>query len=79
MIGLIYQMAFGINLEFKIRSKKKQVGLFDIENIDEPNIKTIALNPKEYYGKINNRTDKKKQKGLKNQPGEWILILTLKD
>ena len=28
---------------------KKQVGLFEIENIDKPNIITIALNPKEYY------------------------------
>ena len=28
---------------------KKQVGLFEIEKIDKPNIITIALNPKKYY------------------------------
>ena len=35
--------------QFNSRNKdlKKQVGLFEIENIDEPNIITIALNPKE--------------------------------
>ena len=30
-------------------SLRKRVGFFEIENIDKPNIITIALNPKEYY------------------------------
>ena len=35
--------------QFKVQNKKlkKQVGLFEIENIDKPNVITIALNPKE--------------------------------
>ena len=44
-------------------SLKKQVGLFEIENIDQPNVITIALNPKEYYERFANHT--KKHKGLK--------------
>ena len=39
--------------QFDAQNKKleKQVGLFEIENIDKPNVVTITLNPKEYYGK----------------------------
>ena len=44
---------------------KKQVGLIEIENIDQPNLITIALNPKEYYERFANHTDNKKHKGLK--------------
>ena len=33
------------------KSKKKQVGLYEIENIDNPNLVTIAINPKEYFEK----------------------------
>ena len=67
--------------QFGVQNKKlkKQVGLFEIENINEPNIITIALNPKEYYEKFNDHTDNKKRKGLKNEPAGWLLILTLKD
>ena len=38
-------------------SLQKQVGLFEIENIDQPNVITIALNPKEYYERFANHTD----------------------
>ena len=49
---------------------KKQVGLFEIENIDKPNIITIALNPKEYYERFFDHSDNKKHKGLKKStPG----------
>ena len=41
---------------------KKQVGLFEIENIDKPNIITIALNPKEYYERFYDHCDNKKHK-----------------
>ena len=36
--------------QFGIQNKKlkKPVGLFEIENINKPNVITIALNPKEY-------------------------------
>ena len=44
---------------------QKRVGLFEIENIDKANVITIALNPKEYYGRFIDHTDNKKHKGLK--------------
>ena len=44
---------------------KKQVGLFEIENINKANIIMIALNPKEYYEKFEDHSDNKKDKGLK--------------
>ena len=44
---------------------RKQVGLFEIENIDKPNVTTIALNLKEYYESFSNHTDSKKHEGLK--------------
>ena len=34
------------------RSTKKQMGLHEIENIDNQNICTIAINPKEYFEKF---------------------------
>ena len=44
---------------------KKQAGLFEIENIDKPNVITIALNPKEYYERLSDHSNNKKHKGLK--------------
>ena len=44
---------------------RKQVGLFEAENIDKSSIITIALNPKEYWEKFNDYSDNKKHKGLK--------------
>ena len=54
-------------VQFNCQNQKlrKQVGLFEIENIDKPNIIIIALNPKEYYERFNNHSDNKKHKGLK--------------
>ena len=53
--------------KFKCRNEnlKKRVGFFEVENIDMPNIITIALNPKEYYERFADTTDNKKHKGLK--------------
>ena len=44
---------------------KKQMGLFEIENIDNPNVCTIAVNPKEYFEKFKNKDVNKKHKGVK--------------
>ena len=44
---------------------QKQMGLFEIENIDNPNVCTIAVNPKEYFEKFKNRDINKKHKGVK--------------
>ena len=49
---------------FKIKKLKKQVGLLKIENIDKPNVITIASNPKEYYERFTDHSDNKKHKEL---------------
>ena len=52
------------------KAKKKEMGLFEIENIDNANICTIAVNPKEYFEKFKNRSINKKHKGVrKNTKG----------
>ena len=46
------------------------MGLFEIQNIDNPNICTIAINPKEYFEKFKNRKINKKHKGVRRDtPG----------
>ena len=44
---------------------KKQVGLFEIESINKANVLTVALNPKEYYERLEDHPDNKKHKELK--------------
>ena len=44
---------------------KKQMGLFEIEHIDNPNACTIAVNPKEYFEKFKNKDTNKKHKGVR--------------
>ena len=44
---------------------KKQMGLYEIENINNPNVCTIAVNPKEYFEKFRNKDFNKKHKGVK--------------
>ena len=39
---------------------RKRVGLFEIKNIDKPNVTTIALNPKEYHEHFSNHSNNKK-------------------
>ena len=53
--------------QFNCRDTKlqKQVGLLEMGNIDKPNVKTIALNPKEYFERFIDHTDNKKHNGLK--------------
>ena len=47
------------------KSKKKQVRLYEIENIENPNLVTIAINPKEYFEKYRDYSINKKHKGVK--------------
>ena len=44
---------------------KKQVSLYEVENIGNTNILTTAINPKEYFEKYKNFSINKKHKGLK--------------
>ena len=58
--------------QFNVQNKslKKQVGLYEVENINNINILTIAINPKEYFEKYKDFSINKKHKGLKkNTPG----------
>ena len=49
---------------------KKQVGLYEIENIDNANICRIDVNPKEYFEKLRNKAINKKHKGVRRDaPG----------
>ena len=41
------------------------MGLYEIEHINNPNVCTIAVNPKEYFEKFKNRDINKKHKGVK--------------
>ena len=57
---------------FKVRntSTEKKVGLYEIESIDNWNIVTIAVNPKEYFEKYRYKSFNKKYKRLKRDtPG----------
>ena len=51
-------------------STKKVMGLYEIENIDNQNICTIAINPKEYFEKFKNRKMNKKHKGVRRDMEE---------
>ena len=44
---------------------KKVVGLYEVESIDNPNVVTIAVNPKEYLEVFRNKELNKKHKGIK--------------
>ena len=44
---------------------KKQMGLYEIEQINNQNVCTIAVNPKEYFEKFKNKDINKKHKGVK--------------
>ena len=44
---------------------KKVVGLYQIENIDNLNICTIAINPEEYFEKFKNQKINKKHEGVR--------------
>ena len=53
--------------QFNVQDKKlkKQVGLFEAENINKANVITIAVNPKEYLEEFEDYSINKKHKGLK--------------
>ena len=51
-------------------STNKVMGLYEIENIDNQNICTIVVNPKQYIEKFKNRKINKKHKGVRtDMPG----------
>ena len=66
---------------------KKQMGLYEVESVDNPNICTIAINPKEYFEKFKDRNINKKHKGVRRNAlgmnfesyAGWIAPLRLID
>ena len=46
-------------------STKKKVGLYEVESIDNPNVVTIAVNPKEYIEIFKSKDLNQKHKGIK--------------
>ena len=49
---------------------KTQIGLYEAENVDNPNICTVAINPKEYFEKFKDRNINRKHKGVRRDaPG----------
>ena len=68
--------------QFNVQNKslKKKVGLYEVENINNTNILTIAINPKEYFEKYKDFSINKKHKALKkNTLQGWILRHLQKD
>ena len=55
-------MIFGKDSKYKIN---KKTGLYEIENIGNPNLVTIAINPNEYFEKYKDNSINKKHKGVK--------------
>ena len=58
--------------QFNVQNKslKKQVGMYEVENINNKNISTLVINTKKYFEKYKNVLINEKHKGLKkNSPG----------
>ena len=61
---------FWQNFNVQNKQLKKQVGLYEVENINNTSIITVAVNPKEYFEKCPDKIVNNKQKGLKrDMPG----------
>ena len=56
---------------------RKQMGLYKVENIDNPNVCTIVVNPKEYFEKFRNKSINKKHKGVIKDTKECASKITL--
>ena len=52
---------------FKTKIFEKQVGLYEVENIYNTNILTVAIKPKEYFKKYKDYSINKKHKSLKKK------------
>ena len=49
---------------------RKIMGLYEVENLDNANLCTVAINPKDYFEKFKDRKINKKHKGVRRDtPG----------
>ena len=70
--GLDLSAEFYEQFNCKNENLRKKVGFFEIENIDKPNVITIALNQKEYYERFINHT--KGNKKIDARYGFWFAL-----
>ena len=56
---------FWDNFQARKKNRKKKLGLYETENIDNPCYVTLAVNPKEYFEVFKNYKTNKKHKGIK--------------
>ena len=68
---------FWDNFEARKTSRKKKVGYYVVENIDNLCYVTIAVDPKEYFEIFKNQKMNKKHKGIKKDYTAWNLIISL--
>ena len=61
--------------QFNTQNKKlkKQVGLHEVESINNPNIITVAINPKEYFEQYKDYSINKKAKGIRRDTERMTL------
>ena len=58
---------FWQNFNVQNKQPKKQVGLYEVENTNNTDIMTVAVNTKGYFEKYRDKTVNKKHKGLKKE------------
>ena len=56
---------FWDNFQARKKNRKKKLGLYETENMDNPCYVTLAVNPKEYFEVFKNYKTNKKHKGIK--------------
>ena len=56
---------FSEKYSVKNESLQKELGYFSVENIDDPCVVTVAVNPKEYFEEFESQAVNKKHKGLR--------------
>ena len=63
--------------KFGIHNLKKQMDIYEVENIKNQDICTIAIHPKKHFEKFRNKLVNKKHKGAKKTQKECNLMLML--
>ena len=71
-IGPRLDVSDNFSQQFNMQNKgtRKVMGFYEVENLDNANLCTIPINPKEYFEKFKDRKINKKHKGVKRDtPG----------
>lgn len=62
------------NLQQRTKARKKQIGLYKVQSIDNPKMIIIAIKTEEYFEQYGNRNFNKKHKGVRNNARVWTSI-----